>query len=114
MKNNIPRLNGLQYEKFVAYQLSAQGFRNMRETPKTGDYGADLLCFDLCGRSCAVQCKYYHKKVGYKAVQEALSGAKYYNCSRAILVTNIGYTRNAKKGAKRLGVDLYICLIGYL
>ena len=111
MKVAERRLNGIEYEKYVSYQLKQQGFRAIRETPKTGDYGADILCFDLCGRSCAIQCKYYHKKVGYKAVQEARSGAKYYNCTRAILVTNIGFTRNAKNGAKKLGVDLYICLM---
>ena len=103
-------LNGEEYEKYVAYHLKAQGFRGVKLTPKTGDYGADILCFDLCGRSCAVQCKFYHKPVGYKAVQEALSGKIYYNCKRAILVSNSGFTKQARKGAQKLGVDLYVCL----
>lgn len=104
------RLNGLEYENYVAYQLRLQGFKGVQLTPKTGDFGADILCFDLCGRSCAIQCKCYNKPVGYKAVQETLSGAKYYNCQRAILVSSSGFTKQAKEGAEKLGVDLYICL----
>ena len=81
----------------------------MHITPKTGDYGADILCFDLRGNSCAVQCKYYSKPVGYKAIQEALAGAKYYNCKRALVVSNSRFTKNAFKGAKKLGVELFMC-----
>lgn len=77
-------------------------------TAKTGDYGADILCFDLHGNSCAVQCKYYSKPVGYDAVEETLAGAKYYHCSRAILICSSKYTKNAIIGAKRLNVELYV------
>lgn len=111
MKKRERLSNGIEYENYVAYQLRAQGFKGVRLTPKTGDFGADILCFDLCGRSCAVQCKCYNKPVGYKAVEETFSGARYYNCSRAILVSSSGFTKQAKKGADRLGVDLYICLL---
>ena len=109
VKKHECTLKGVEYEKYVAYHLKAQGFRGVKLTPKTGDFGADILCFDLYGNSCAVQCKFYHKPVGYKAVQEAFSGKTYYGCQRAILVSNSGFTKNAKKGADKLGVDLYVC-----
>lgn len=108
-KKNECVLNAQKYEDYVAYQLFLQGFKGIHTTAKTGDYGADILCFDLLRHSCAVQCKLYSRPVGYKAVQEALAGARYYNCNRAIVVCNTRYTKNAIEGAKRLGVELYIC-----
>ena len=108
-RTETAKLSPLQYESYVAYQLFLQGFKGVHTTSKTGDYGADILCFDLIGHSCAIQCKLYSKPVGYKAVQEALAGAKYYNCRRAIVVCNTSYTKNAIKGAKKLGVELFVC-----
>lgn len=98
----------LEYEKYVAYQLKLQGFCKVELTKTTADYGADILCYDLHGNRCAVQCKYYSKPVGYKAVEETLAGARYYNCQRALLITNKCFTKNAKEGAKRIGVELYV------
>ena len=104
------QITALAYERYVANQLLVQGFKGVHMTSKTGDYGADILCFDLHDNSCAVQCKHYSKPVGYKAVEEALAGARYYNCRRAILVCNSSFTKNAIKGAEKLGVELFVCL----
>ena len=98
-----------EYERYVAYRLSLQGFTNIVLTAKTGDFGADILATDIYGIKWAVQCKCYSKPVGYKAVEEALSGAHYYGCQRAMVVTNSRYTKSATVGAKRLGVELYTC-----
>ena len=98
-----------QYEIYVAEQLRLQGFRGVHLTPKTGDFGADILCFDLYGNSCSIQVKCYSKPVGYRAVEEALSGSHYYRCKRAILITNSSFTKHARKGAEALGVELFVC-----
>lgn len=90
-------------------KLADQGFKGIRLTPHSSDYGADILCFDLHGNSCAVQCKFSSSKVGYKAVEETLAGARYYKCRRAMLVSNQGFTKNAIQGANALGVELYVC-----
>ena len=95
------------YEKYVAVWLSIHGYWVTGFTPKTGDYGADILCLDYYGRKWAVQCKYYSKPVGYKAIEEALAGAHYYNCYGAMVVTNSTFTRQALNGAKRTGVILW-------
>ena len=111
IRSKNKRDEALFYEEYVANQLRAQGFINVRLTKKTGDYGADILCVDLRGNTCAVQCKCYSKPVGYKAVEEALAGAKYYNCKRALLVSNSYFTKNACEGAQRLGVELFMCFL---
>lgn len=100
---------GRKYEEFVSQKLIYQGFQGVRLTPPSSDYGADILCFDLHGNPCAVQCKYSSKPVGYKAVEEALAGARYYKCRRALLVSSSGFTKNAKRGADELGVELFVC-----
>lgn len=103
------RKRAIEYEQYVAMQLKRQGFQAVQLTPKTGDFGADILCFDRHGNSCAIQCKYYSKPVGYRAVEEALAGARYYNCKRALVITNTSFTKNAIRGAERLNVELCIC-----
>ena len=109
MKRKDNKQTALLYEKHVANLLRLQGFRNVELTKRSGDFGADILCVDIQGNTCAIQCKYYSGHVGYKAVEEALAGARYYSCMRALLVTNNKYTKSAIKGANKLGVELFIC-----
>ena len=99
--------NGYEYERYVAYWLERKGYRNVLITQPTGDYGADILCTDRDGKKIAVQCKYYGKPVGYKAVEEALGGMHYYGCDMAYVVTNNTYTKQALDAAKKTGVKLY-------
>ena len=96
-----------KYEQCVAFWLMMNGYNNVQITPRTGDYGADILCTDIYGRKWAVQCKFYGKPVGYKAVEEAIAGAHYYQCYGAMVVTNSTFTKQALKGADRTGVVLW-------
>ena len=98
--------NGHEYETYVAWWLGTRGYKNILITPKSGDYGADIICYDRRGVKCAVQCKYYSKPVGYRAVEEALGAMHYYGCGRAVVVTNNVFTRQAIDAAKRTGVEL--------
>lgn len=100
-------MTGEQYEQYVASRLSAMGYRQIQMTKASGDHGADIIAIAPDGVRCAVQCKYYSKPVGNKAVQEALSGAVFYGCTRAIVATNNSYTRQAQEDAARLGVMLF-------
>lgn len=95
------------YEQNVAFWLMLNGYGHIQITPRTGDYGADILCEDIYGRKWAVQCKHYSKPVGYKAIEEAIAGAHYYQCYGAMVVTNSTFTKQAQKGAKRTGVILW-------
>lgn len=45
----------------------------------------------------AVQCKYYSKPVGNKAVQEVIAGKDYYNCDYTCVVSNNSFTPAARK-----------------
>ena len=54
-----------------------------------------------------MQCKYYTYPVGNKAVQEAYSGAKFYDCDRSAVLTNSTFTKSARELAGKIGVDLW-------
>ncbi len=97
--------DGEEYEVYVSKLLRRQGFRDIRFTARTGDYGVDLLARH--GRHWyAVQCKYYTGAVGGAAVQEAVAGMAYYGCERALVVTNSYLTPNAHNLARANGVDV--------
>lgn len=98
-------MDGYEYERYVADLLRRQGFRNIQLTAKTGDYGVDLLATHGRHRY-AVQCKYYTGAVGGFAVQEAVAGMAYYDCDRALVVTNSYLTQGAHNLARANGVDV--------
>ena len=69
-------MTGEQFEHFCASLLRANGFRNVKVTQTSGDYGIDVLAQKGMD-SYAIQCKCYSSPVGNHAVQEAFSGAAY-------------------------------------
>ena len=84
--------------------LERSGY-SVKTTPKTGDQGVDLIV-DNDGKRTAIQCKFYSKPVGNKAVQEVAAGSKYYKCDEAVVISNQSYTSSARQLAKNLGVVL--------
>lgn len=99
-------MTGYEYEEKCARLLEAKGFSNVVVTPGSGDQGIDVLA-DKGKEKYGVQCKYYEGTVGNKAVQEAYSGAKFYDCDVALVITNSTLTRPAKELAKKLGVTVW-------
>lgn len=95
-----------EYERYVAGWLSSHGYKRIQVTQKSGDYGADIICYNKKGAKIAVQCKMYSKPVGYRAVEEVLGAMHYYGCNAAMVVTNNTYTRQAIDAANRVGVHL--------
>lgn len=98
-------MNGKDYEKRVAGYLRYHGFRNVRLTGRSSDYGVDIVASKR-RHKYAVQCKFYSKPVGVAAVQQVVGGMAYYDCDRAIVVTNNTFTRQARELASRNDVDL--------
>ncbi|MCD8381562.1 MAG: restriction endonuclease [Clostridiales bacterium] len=98
-------MDGYEYETYVAELLRRQGFRDITFTPRTGDFGVDLLATHGRNRY-AVQCKYYSGSVGGAAVQEAAAGMAYYDCERGMVVTNSVLTEGARELAKANGIEV--------
>lgn len=106
----IPRLKkhmtGIEFEQYVYEILKRLGYKHVRLTRQSGDYGVDILA-SYRGVRYAFQCKYYSKPVGVSAIQQAYSGCEYYDYDEAVVVTNQTFTRQAYALAKNNGVILW-------
>lgn len=96
--------DGEGYERFVAFCVNDAGY-DCEIVGQSGDYGADILA-NIHGVKTAIQCKFYSQPVGFFAVQEAHTAKSYYDCSKACVVSNAGFTPQAKIGARKVGVKL--------
>ena len=100
------RLDGEEFEYYVAQVLRDNGFRQVEVTRLSGDQGVDILA-RRNGRSYAIQCKNYEGSVGNAAVQEAYAGAQYYGCDEAAVICPGAFTAGAKELARATGVLLW-------
>ena len=95
----IDNMTGAQFEEFVAAVIRGNGYEVIEMTKTTGDFGADIIA-SKNGENIAVQCKRYAKPVGVKAVQEAISAMKHYDCDSCLVVTNSRFTKQAMELAR--------------
>lgn len=104
--DRIDRMSGEEFEDYLAVLYKKHGF-DVKMTPKTCDFGADLLLTDKrTGKKICVQAKRYRGLVGEAAVQQTLSGREYYSCDEAMIITNSHYTDAAKSLAKKCGIKM--------
>lgn len=99
-------LDGHEYEYECAKLLKKRGFSKVYVTKGSGDQGVDVIAY-ANGKKYGIQCKYYSSPVGNSAIQEVYSGAKYYNCDIAVVMTNATFTESAIDLASKLGVLLW-------
>lgn len=104
--DRIDSMEGIEFEKFIKKLLEKHGYKNVKTTPASNDYGIDVLA-EKERVKYAFQCKNYSSDVGSKAVQEVYSGKKYYDCHVGVVVTNRFFTRQAIELAKKNDVLLW-------
>ncbi|GEN58089.1 restriction endonuclease [Halolactibacillus alkaliphilus] len=100
----IDQMKGTTFEDYLKILYESQGYK-VSLTPKTGDYGADLV-LKKDNNKIVVQAKRYAKNVGIKAVQEVIGAKDYYRATDAWVVSNRFYTQPAINLAKANGVKL--------
>lgn len=106
--DKVDFMTGDQFEVWLAHQFKLAGFKVQR-TPYQGDHGADLILTGNNGVKIAVQAKKLSKRkdrVGAQALGEVLRGKKFYDCDKAMVVTNQGYTQQAREEARKIGIYL--------
>lgn len=101
----IDSMKGVEFEELLKNYFESEGYK-VDLTPKTNDYGADLVIRKK-GERIVVQAKRYKNKVGNKAVQEVVSAKPYYQADKAMVVTNSYFTKNAINLAKANKVVLW-------
>ncbi|MBQ9297752.1 MAG: restriction endonuclease [Clostridia bacterium] len=72
--------DGYLFEDYTANLLKKMGYINVETTPKSGDFGVDVLA-EKDGITYAVQCKLYSGDVGVDAVKEIYAGKDYYKAN---------------------------------
>lgn len=103
---HIDTMTGEEFEEYVAELLRCQGYKT-RMTPRSGDYGVDIIA-SKDGIKTAVQIKRYSKKLDQKPIREAVTGmaVRQYGCTKAMVVTNSTFTKAAEFLAKESGCEL--------
>lgn len=99
-------MSGEKFEDYVKEILKKNGYKKVRLTKQSGDYGVDILA-EYKGVSYAFQCKLYAKPVGVAAIQQAYAGCEHYGCDEAVVVTNSTFTRQAVNLSMSSGVILW-------
>lgn len=92
---DIDGLDGHAFED-VMYELFKSAGIKVEKTPKSRDYGADLIIKTKLEK-IVVQCKlYYNHNVGNSAIQEINTAKNYYDATMGVVITNSYFTKPAK------------------
>ncbi len=102
------RLDGNEFQDFVAELLKSNGFSDVVVTGKSGDQGGDVLA-TKDETKYVFQAKRYSidRKVSNGAVQEAHGAVAYYDTDVGIVITNSVYTNGARELAAKIGIELW-------
>jgi restriction system protein len=103
--NDIDTMDGKTFEKYLEVLFGKLGYQ-VERTKYIGDYGADLVV-RRNGVKTVIQAKRHKGKVGVKAIQEAVAAKGFYECHRAMVVTNSTFTNQAKTLASKNRVELW-------
>ena len=95
----VDGMKGHDFERYVAEVLTMNGFRKVKVTRGSGDYGIDVTA-SLDKENYAIQCKRSESKIGIKAIQEAHLGKDHYKADIAVVVTNNYFTKQAYEAAE--------------
>lgn len=99
-------MDGIRFEQYCAEMLRTNGYKNVRLTKASGDQGVDILA-EYKKEKYAVQCKYYSTPLGNKPVQEVYAGKTFYECDKAMVMTNNKFTKGAIELAESVNVKLW-------
>lgn len=90
---DVDLMSGIEFEAFIQDLFKRMGY-SVNLTRASGDQGIDLIA-KKNGLSIGIQTKCYSNSVSNKAVQEVAAGIKYYNLSKAMVITNNYFTKSA-------------------
>lgn len=99
-------MSGWDFERYCADCLLKKGFTKAEVTSGSGDHGVDIIA-EQNGIRFGIQCKLYQGQIPNKAVQEAYTGASYYDCDVAVIMSNSELTKQAKDEAQKLRVKFW-------
>lgn len=99
-------MSGWDFERYCADCLLKKGFTKAEVTSGSGDHGVDIIA-EQNGIRFGIQCKLYQGQIPNKTVQEAYTGASYYDCDVAVIMSNSELTKQAQEEARKLRVKFW-------
>ena len=101
---DIDNMTGIQFERYVAKLLKTKGYTNIKLTEKY-DLGIDIIATKDNIRY-GIQVKRYSYPVKADAIRQVVTALNYYNCDKAMVITNSTFTKTAIKLAQSNGCRL--------
>ena len=107
LHNNFANYSDRDFEKLIARLFIRMGY-HVKLTPKTADYGADIVA-EKGKERVVVDAKKWKKghHVGDGEVRSILGAMHYFGANKAILVTTSNFTRKAREQAKGAPIELW-------
>lgn len=105
--NRFMNLSPRKFENFILEFFRELGYK-ADLTPKTGDYGGDILA-KKNRESIVVQVKRYKSSnvVGVHHINQVVGARQFYNANKAIIITTSYFSKNGRALAKRTNVELW-------
>jgi len=100
----VPKMGGIEFEEFLRDLYDALGY--VVHKTDINDQGADLIVMHG-GEKIVIQAKRYKNKVNNSAIQQVFTAKAFYECDKAIVITNSEYTKSAREVAEKVGVELW-------
>ncbi len=104
--DSINQLTGIEFEELLIAKFRSMDF-TVINTPKSGDFGADIILDTKDGTRFVIQCKRFKSKVNLKAVQEVVGALPHYSGDIGIVITNSGFLSSAIKLAQSNDIELW-------
>lgn len=107
MKNKFQDFPHFDFEDFIGQLFKDNGYEVV-ETPRTGDYGADLI-ISKSEEKIAVQVKRYAQdnKVGVQDMNQVIGAKDFYKCNKAMIITTSSFSNSGKKLADETSTELW-------
>jgi hypothetical protein len=107
MKNKFQDLPHFDFEDFIGQLFKDNGYEVMK-TPRSGDYGADLI-LTKSGEKIAVQIKRYlpENKVGVQDINQIIGAKDFYKCNKAMIITTSSFSKSGKALATETSTELW-------
>lgn len=104
----LDNLSGYEFEEKMVRVFEKIGYENVRQLPKSGDKGRDVLMKESDGTAVVVECK-HTESVGRPVVQKLHSATTTYGHDgdkRGMVVTTGRFTSPAREYAEKTGIEL--------
>jgi len=95
-RDDLLRMDGFEFEQFMAGIFKKHGYKRADVTPKSNDYGRDIELKDKEGNITFVECKRYEDEyINRERVQKLIGACVGMGVKRAIFCTTSLFNSNA-------------------